>query len=202
VTEELWPDQDPNAAINSFNQTLYFLRRDIDPWYDDATSADYVVNQSELIWLDPALTRVDSVTFADDAADWLASPGDVAKGIELIRRYRGRFSPEFEYEEWAIGWRERLHALFLLVVHATDSALAKRGDHGRAVDILLGAIAVDPEALEVELSLVRALRRFGAHAAATEQYAHLARSYRRELGVEPPSFESLLEEARESRQDS
>ena len=34
-------------------------------------------------------------------------------------RYAGRFAPEFEYEEWAIGWRDRLHALYLHLVHAT-----------------------------------------------------------------------------------
>jgi LuxR family maltose regulon positive regulatory protein len=200
VTEELWPDLEPNAAINSFNQTLYFLRRDIDPWYDDATSADYIVNQSELIWLDPTLTKADSVTFFADATDWLSSPTNLASGIELVRRYKGRFSPEFEYEEWAIGWRERLHALFLLVVHATEAGLTERGDYGRAVDVLMSVLAVDPDAIEVEVGLVRALRRLGADAAAAEQYAHLARSYRRDLGAEPPSFNSLLGDAAEPRQ--
>jgi DNA-binding SARP family transcriptional activator len=191
VVDELWPNLEPSAAVNSLNQTLYFLRRDIDPWYDDSTSADYVVNESELIWLDPELTRIDSVAFLSQATDLLGADLSAAHGQELLSKYRGRFAPEFEYEEWAIGWRERLHATFLLVVHGTERALRERGDDARAVEMLMHALAIDPDALEVETSLVRALRRLGAEAAATEQYTHLARSYRRDLGVEPPPFSAL-----------
>ncbi len=42
VLEELWPDNDPSSASNSLNQSLYFLRRDIDPWYEDDMSLEYI----------------------------------------------------------------------------------------------------------------------------------------------------------------
>jgi DNA-binding SARP family transcriptional activator len=191
VIEELWPDIEPSAAANSLNQTLYFVRRDIDPWYDDSTSADYVVNESELVWIDPQLAVVDSVAFYSQATELMTSKDIAITGPRLITQYEGRFSPEFEYEEWALGWRERLHATFLLLVHSTEQALVERGDYSRAVDVLMSALAVDPDALDLETDLVRALRRMGADAAAAEQYAHLSRSFRGELGIEPPSFESL-----------
>lgn len=191
VIEELWPDLEPGAAANSLNQTLYFLRRDIDPWYDDVTSADYIVNESELIWLDPRLVTSDSIKFVDAASSLLRGSFSSGSGLALLRSYRGRFAPEFEYEEWAISWRERVHSVFLLIVHETERALADAGDNGLAVEMLLQALAIDPDALEVEATLVRALRRLGAEAAASEQYAHYARTYRSDLGAEPPTFDSL-----------
>ena len=54
IMEELWPDLVPSSAANSLNQTLYFLRREIDPYYDEDESYDYVSNRGELVWLDQA----------------------------------------------------------------------------------------------------------------------------------------------------
>ena len=42
VLDELWPDSDPESAANNLNQSLYFLRRDIDPWFEDDISVEYV----------------------------------------------------------------------------------------------------------------------------------------------------------------
>ena len=53
VLDELWPDNDPGSASNSLNQTLYFLRREIDPWYEDDVSIEYVFFEGDLLWLDP-----------------------------------------------------------------------------------------------------------------------------------------------------
>jgi DNA-binding SARP family transcriptional activator len=190
--DELWPDLDPESAANSLNQTLYFLRRDIDPWYTDGISADYVVNESELVWLDRELVQVESVDFHNDATEVLASGDELNRGTALVVRYLGRFAPEFEYEEWAIGWRDRLHALFLHVVHATGRALHAGGRDHDALNLLLAAVNIDPYALELETELVRVYARVGADGAAARQYGHFAEAYRRELGTEPPSLSELL----------
>ena len=53
--EALWPDQDPGSALNSLNQTVYFLRRVFEPDYRDETSPVYVGQDGETIWLDADL---------------------------------------------------------------------------------------------------------------------------------------------------
>jgi two-component SAPR family response regulator len=194
VLDELWPDLDPEAAANSLNQTLYFLRRDIDPWYTDGVSADYVVNESELMWLDQELVRVDSVDFHRDATETLATGQELVAGLGIVERYAGRFAPEFEYEEWAIGWRDRLHALFLHLVHTTGRALRQNGRDNDALTVLLAGVNVDPDALELETQLVQIYARLGADGAAARQYRHYAEAYRRELGAEPPSLRDLMSE--------
>jgi DNA-binding SARP family transcriptional activator len=192
VLDELWPDLDPEAAANSLNQTLYFLRRDIDPWYTDGISADYIVNESELVWLDRELVQVDSVDFQRGATEALAAGQELTAGPALVERYAGRFAPEFEYDEWAIGWRDRVHALFLHLVHATSRALHDSRRDSDALSLLLAAVNIDPEALELETQLVRGYARVGADGAASRQYRHYAAAYRRELGAEPPSLPDLL----------
>ena len=57
----------PDAAANSLNQTLYFLRRDVDPWYEVGTSVEYVRYEGETLAFDEALVVADSVTFHADA---------------------------------------------------------------------------------------------------------------------------------------
>jgi hypothetical protein len=32
VMDSLWPDQNPKSAMNSLHQTLFFLRRELEPW--------------------------------------------------------------------------------------------------------------------------------------------------------------------------
>ncbi|MEJ7696538.1 MAG: BTAD domain-containing putative transcriptional regulator [Candidatus Limnocylindrales bacterium] len=52
-------------------------------------------------------------------------------------------------------------------------------------------LTVDPDAEQIEVSLLRLYRVTGAHAAAAEQYAHYAAVMRNELGLEPPALETF-----------
>ena len=55
MLEALWPELDPVLALNSLNQTVYFLRRVFEEDYVDDLSPGYVHHESEIIWLDPEL---------------------------------------------------------------------------------------------------------------------------------------------------
>jgi DNA-binding SARP family transcriptional activator len=193
VLESMWPDLDPGAALNSLNQTLYFLRREIEPGYDDDLSVNYVRLEGELIWLDPELTANDSAHFADSATAAVASgPSRLERIIECVRSYSGRFLPEFEYEEWAIAWRERLHGSFLHLVNAAQLDLVGLGRHSEAIDLTHHALSIDPANPALERALVWLYANVGASTAASQQYQHYASNFRNELGLEPPSIEDLV----------
>ncbi len=171
------------------------MRHDIDPWYDAGVSAEYVVNQSELVWLDPYLARADSVEFYRAASDCLArgrgpTSADVSK--RTCTSYAGRFAPEFEYDEWAMSWRDRVHATYLHLVHATAQKFAADGRYEDAFEVLQQATEIDDEALELETALVWVYERLGSHGAAVEQYRRLAAAYRRDLGIDPPPLQEVL----------
>lgn len=190
VLDQLWPDADPDSASNSLNQSLYFLRRDIDPWYEDGLSVDYLHFEADLLWLDADLTRIQSSAFMQAARDARRAGSPRSVATAALQDYAGQFAPEFEYDEWAIGWRHRLHAEFLGLAAATLRDLESSGDFSEARDIASHVLDIDSTAREIEQRLVRIYWRLGARSAGLSQYAHLVAVDRAD-GLEPPSIEEL-----------
>jgi DNA-binding SARP family transcriptional activator/tetratricopeptide (TPR) repeat protein len=190
VLDALWPELDPDIAINSLNQTLYFLRRVFEENYSEDLSPGYVHHDSDVIWLDPELVTARSVECRRMVHGFppRPSPDDVER---LTLLYRGRFALDFEYEEWASAYRDSLHAAYLEIVERSVIDDFTSGHYDRGIRIARRALAVDESAEQIEVSLLRLYRVSGAHAAAAEQYAHYATYMRDELGVEPPSLDSL-----------
>jgi DNA-binding SARP family transcriptional activator len=189
VLENLWPDSPPDVGKNSLHQTVYFLRRELEPDYADYLSAGYVRLEGELVWLDPELVDSASHQFAERAA---SLDRDAAGAFEALSIYKGRFAPEFEYEDWAIATRDALHAAYLELVARALKHCAGQGDWLRGAATARLALAVDPAAEEIERNLIALYHHAGSHAAAAEQYAHFASAHRAEYGLEPPSLETLL----------
>ena len=184
--EAIWPDLGPDTAVNSLHQTIYFLRRVFEPQYKEGMSAGYVAFDGEVIALDPSL--VDSLS----RRCWrlvAQARNSVAGSVQaLVRTYTGTYALDFAYEEWAVGYRENLHAAVLASVESEVRTAINAGDTDRAIEAAQAILAVDPAADAIELELLRAYKAGGRHAAAAEQYAHYAAYVRGELGAEPPAF--------------
>ena len=192
VMESLWPDQTPKSALNSLHQTIFFLRRDIEPWYEDGATADYIHLEGELVRLDAELFQIDSVSFSRQASDILSTRTELARGPELLALYKGRFAPEFEYEEWAEEWRTHLHASFLHLAHATSNALLVEHRFGEAVEVLTPVASLDPTAYDLRATLVACLAATGATDAAHAHYRSMAVSQERDIGVPARSFDEIV----------
>jgi DNA-binding SARP family transcriptional activator len=190
VLDALWPDLDPAVAVNSLNQTVYFLRRVLEEDYVEDNSPGYVHHDSDVLWLDPELVTSDST----DCWKFLRSmperptPDDVE---QLVEMYRGRFALDFEYEDWATAYRDSLHASYLEVIEQAVRADLETAHFERGIRIGRRALELDPRADQIEVTLLRLYRQTGAHAAAAEQYSHYAGVLRDEVGVDPPPLESL-----------
>jgi DNA-binding SARP family transcriptional activator/tetratricopeptide (TPR) repeat protein len=191
VLDELWPDSEPQTAANSLNQTLYFLRRELDPWYEDDMSVEYVLYQGELIWLDPDLVTIGSVGFLEAIRQQQGAAFDRDRAMELIEAYVGPFAPEFEYEEWAMAWRTKVHASFLEFANRTIDRLIDDAELGKARDAAIAAFEVDPSALDVEVKLIWIYWHLGARSAAAAQYRHFA-SEEAADGLDPPTLTALV----------
>jgi DNA-binding SARP family transcriptional activator len=189
VLEALWPDLDPSVAVNSLNQTVYFLRRVFEPHFREDESAEYVKHDGEIVRLDSSLVTSQSSrcqTLADSARAGL----DSELVDLLVAEYAGRFAMDFEYEDWASPYRETLHAAYLDVVEQAVRFYFDLGDFDRAARLARGAIAIDPEAEPIEAALLRLYRNTGSHAAAAEQYSHYSAADRAD-GLEPRSLEDV-----------
>ncbi len=190
VLDALWPDLDPLDALNSLNQTVYFLRRVLEENYVDDLSPGYVHHNSDLVWLDGKLvfSRSNDCRRLLKALPIVPTPDQV---FELADHYHGRFALDFEYEDWAAPYRDWLHSSFLEVIEKGVSGDLESGHFARGIKLARRVLDIDPNAEQVEVSLLRLYRASGAHAAAAEQYAHYANSMRELLGLEPPTLESL-----------
>jgi two-component SAPR family response regulator len=121
-----------------------------------------------------------------------AGTGSEGRARTALDLYRGRFAPEFEYEEWAIATRDTLHAAYLALVGETIRGLAESGDWVEAAEVARIALTVDPAADAIERNLIALYHWSGAHAAAAEQYSHYAAAQRADLGVEAPPLALLV----------
>ena len=191
VLEAMWPNQSPAGAANSLHQTMFYLRRDIDPYFNEAHSVHYLAVEPDLVYFDPDLVQVDSAAFMRQAALILLGDNIEAPGSALLKDYRAPFAQEFEYEDWSMAWRDRVHATYLQLAQRVSEALLKTGAVQQGIDVISRALVVDPSALDLEASLVMALLDSGATAAAAHQYAHFARAYEEDLGTAPPSLTDL-----------
>jgi DNA-binding SARP family transcriptional activator len=190
VLDALWPDLDPLDAVNSLNQTVYFLRRILEEDYVDDHSPGYLHHDADLIWFDRDLvtSRSNECRRLIKGLPPLPGPDQVAR---LTEHYAGRFALDFEYEEWATPYRDWLHASYLEVVERALAGDMAGGHFGRGIRLARRVLDIDPGAEHVEVSLLRMYRASGAHAAAAEQYEHYAAVIRDQLGSDPPPLESL-----------
>jgi len=191
IIDDLWPEADPSGGTNNLNQSLYFLRREIDPWHEDDISVEYVRFQGELVWLDPEMVSADSVEIVKRSRE---CRDDVDAATSLLEAYEGRFALEFEYEDWAMGWRSRVHSTFLELANWTIERLVAEGNISGAFKIAAHAVEVDPQATDIELRLIWVLGRLGLVSAARVQHEHLSRADEEE-GTETAPLSKLLDGA-------
>jgi len=55
----LWPDADGDSAVNNLNQTVFQLRRYLDPSYRQGESPEYIISSAEQVALAPGLVHTD-----------------------------------------------------------------------------------------------------------------------------------------------
>jgi two-component SAPR family response regulator len=152
----------------------------------EESSPGYLVQDGEMIWLDPDLVNSRGRRCLEIIRALPASPQPDAVST-LAREYRGRFALDFAYEEWASDYRDSLHAAYLRVVEQAIRLDIDTGHFARGTALAERAAELEPESEEIQKALVQLYRLTGAHAAAAEQYAHYAQTLR-DLGVEPPGF--------------
>ena len=190
VLDALWPEASPSDALNSLNQTVYFLRRVIEPDFDEETTAGYVQHRPDLIWLDEDLISSRSRACRQLMAQVGSGPEpDLA--LELASQYSGSFALDFAYDDWAASYRDQLHTAYLEVMERAIRVDMEAGQLGRAMTLARRASDVDPRADEIQLLAIRLSRLVGAHAAAAERYAAYASWLSEELGLDPPDISTL-----------
>ena len=179
----LWPDADGDSAVNSLNQTVFQLRRYLDPAYRQGESPEYVISSAEQVTLSPDLVRTDLQEFRRQCdrlahGTWKQRQDAATKAIALVR---GEFLADLRYETWASRLQVTVHneVRSRLLPIATQSHMSF--DPQIAMDAAAALVALDPFDEAATLALAECLSRSGRRRRRTGLARNLRRSAPRRI---------------------
>jgi DNA-binding SARP family transcriptional activator len=184
VVAYLWPESDTAHARNCLKQTLFALRRDVDP--------DLFLPGAFSLRIDPSMIEVDRWRF-----ERAVECGRLREAVDM---YGGAFLDGFhvgglvEFERWVEAERTRLANRYQAALDAL------RGEAERAGDII-GALRWwrrlaehDPLSSRIALGLIQALVAVGDQASAFRTAESHRRLLEEVFGVLPDTDEFLIVE--------
>jgi DNA-binding SARP family transcriptional activator/tetratricopeptide (TPR) repeat protein len=187
ILDSLWPDADGDSAVNSLNQTVFQLRRYLDPDYRAGERPEYVFSNAESVGLNPGLVHVDLAEIKRfevglDALDWHDRNRQANRLLDLVR---GDFLADFRYEDWAAP----LELAISMSLRRLLLPLATGSPESFDVAIRLGAASVllrmDPFDEAAVLAMAAAMASSGRRVAARDMVISYAQRVRNELDDEP-----------------
>jgi len=185
VLELLWPDADPAAAVNSLNQTLFQLRREIDPDYRNGHSPEYVVSTADWLQLDSDLVRIDWQEILRRASQASAGGSTEQFAAFVSEVVDGEFLLDARYEDWSAPHRQRVHESLreALLSIAQDTS---RPPLGR-LRLCRAAILLDEFDELAHVALARAMADSGRRPAAIALLRQFAKRLKDEFDEAPSS---------------
>jgi DNA-binding SARP family transcriptional activator len=191
----LWPEADPDAAINSLNQTVFQLRRYIDPAYRGGESPEYIVSTAESVGLHQDLVLTDLAEIRRlpvrlSAADWHQRQALAQRAASLVQ---GEFLADFRYEDWVARQQLLVHG----EVRQRLLAVAETPGSGFDVDVAAQAatslLALDPFDETAIVALANCLTQSGRKAAAHRIVMDFVKRLHADLDLPPsPGFHTAV----------
>jgi DNA-binding SARP family transcriptional activator len=184
----LWPDADPASAINSLNQTVFQLRRLIEPGYREGDSPQYVFSNVDAVQLNPELVMTDLRVIRelreviDGRSEFATRASAVRQVVDLVR---GEYLADLKYEDWAsqaqLGVHSEIRSVLLPV--ARGEVLA-HGDEW-AFKAACCLVALDQYDEEAHIAMIRHLSAFGRRSQARAVAIAFSERVRSDLDEDP-----------------
>jgi DNA-binding SARP family transcriptional activator/tetratricopeptide (TPR) repeat protein len=176
-----WPDLPEAVARRRLSQTLWQIRRTLDPHPALLAEGDTVRLNPELpLWLD-----VDE--FSQLCARCTGQePEALADCASCVDLYRGEFLAGY-YDDWLVPERERLREILVTALGRLVEGYKGQLDYDRALVYARRLAAEDPWREETHREVMRLCHLLGLDAEALRQFDLCRRALAEELGVEPSS---------------
>lgn len=185
----LWPDAEPAAAINNLNQSVFQLRRVLNPNHRDGESPQYLISTPDALQLDPELVLTDLDDFRMLAARLHSTPSPRERrkvAHTMVDLIRGEFLADLKYEEWMPRVETSIHA------EVRDVLLPLARGESESPDLSVRAACaltlLDEFDESATIAMARQLAATGKRSAAREIMTRFVAKLRDELD-EPPSPE-------------
>src|SRR5206468_10652516 len=105
VLEILWPEVEPESALNSFGKALHAARRALEPELLPRESSSYLRLTDSIVALDVEHVWIDLDHF-EQLAESALCQRDTRAYEAAIEAYGGDLLPEDRYEDWCAERRE------------------------------------------------------------------------------------------------
>jgi len=202
IIEVLWPDMDPDSALNSFGKALHAARRVLEPGLERRQDSAFLRLTDSMLVLNSDRVLIDVDVFERLADDAVRS-GEVGAYHAALAAYSGELLPEDRYEPWCAERRSTLAEAHLQLLIGLAAAHERRGAYSEAADRLREVLRQDPAREVVHRQLIRLYARMGAPDQAVRQFHVCEQALRRELDLAPQPETVLLHDAiRESQLSS
>ena len=192
--ELLWPDLDPEAALNNLHHTLHVARRVLEPSTPASAASSYLRLWDQRLALCPEGPLWVDVEAFEEAAMMARHAMEPAAYRAAIDLYSGELLPQDRYEEWTEERRAQLRGLYLSLLLEVAGFYEERKEFGEAIEALNSVVAEDPTHEQAHAGLIRVYALLGRRREALGQYERLRDTLSREFGVEPEAASVRLHE--------
>jgi len=201
IIDTFWGEADFEAVEKNFHPTVSHIRK--------ALNSNQPVKQNFLLYRDSDYLlnqefpyRIDTEEFDRlvAEAETAKRAGDTSRYLSLfedaLALYRGDFM-QGSYDEWVEEQRAYYREQHLRMLEVLAVAAQKSEDWSRSLQLAQQILGDDQFREDVHCMIMRAHAALGNRAAVKDQYEHLRRVLRKELGVEPAAetqkiFKSLM----------
>jgi DNA-binding SARP family transcriptional activator len=184
VLDILWPDVEPESALNSFGKALHAARRALEPELLPRESSAYLPLTDSMVALDTQRVWIDADHF-ERLAESALRQGDVAGYEYALAAYGGELLPEDRYEDWCAERREHLAALHIQLLLGLAEAHEERGALSESAACLRDVLQHDATREDVHRRLMALYASIGARDQGMRQFQLCAGALKRELDLTP-----------------
>ena len=193
--ELLWPDLDPESALNNLHYALHVARRILEPADPDGGTSRYLTLRNDRLALCPDGSLWVDVEAFEGAAHTARGAREPAAYRAAIDLYAGELLPQDRYEPWAEERRAQLRGLYLLLLTELAALREERGEYEPAAESLARVVAKEPTEEGAHLGLMRLYALSGRRREALGQYERLREVLSRTFGTEPGAEATRLWQA-------
>ncbi len=183
----LWPEDQPEAALNKLHIAISALRRSLNHGYSCEPGCGYIVCQNRAYYLNPAVVvRTDVDEFLQHyRAGRQANEERMTLYEKACRFYTGPFLSEEMYADWTFLQREELSRIYLTMSRALVDYYMQHKHYEDAAKWTMAILKENrcDEAAHRQLMQISAAQ--GRRSEALQQYQRCKLVLREELGVEP-----------------
>jgi DNA-binding SARP family transcriptional activator len=185
VVELLWPELDQERAANNLNQTVYNLRRTLEPELERPGASSYIKTEGPKIWLHTALIGwVDHDEFKKLHKQAQLS-GELGYYESAAAVYGGDYLPEDLYEDWSVSRREALRQEWTELLLQLAALYRTRGQTEKYQECLRRVLENDFSHEESLQKLMLTLNEVGRRDEALALYRNFTARLKSRLNLEP-----------------